>query len=111
MVLKYFFTYVRTQSNICVKSIRTDNGTEFVNTQCSNLFNSLDIIHKKSCLCALQQNGIAEKQYRHVQEVTRAIRFQANILLKFWGHCIKATVYLINMLPSIVKGLSPYEKL
>ncbi|GJW92606.1 ribonuclease H-like domain-containing protein [Tanacetum coccineum] len=44
-----FIKLVFTQFGKKVKVIRSDNRTEFVNTQLSNLFNDLGIIHQTSC--------------------------------------------------------------
>lgn len=40
-ILKDFLTYVRTQFNKLVKIVRSDNGTEFVNANCKELFKSV----------------------------------------------------------------------
>ncbi|XP_016440272.1 uncharacterized protein LOC107766073 [Nicotiana tabacum] len=56
-----------------VKTIRSDNGTKFFNTQCNDLYASL---------------------------------------VKFWGDCVKTTMYLTNKLPSdVLKEKSPFELL
>ncbi|XP_060201854.1 uncharacterized protein LOC132630283 [Lycium barbarum] len=70
-----FLTYVKTQFDKVVKIVKTDNGTEFVNSVCSNLFKTLGLIHQRSCAYYPQQNGVAERKHRHILEVTRAIRF------------------------------------
>ncbi|XP_019244427.1 PREDICTED: uncharacterized protein LOC109224294 [Nicotiana attenuata] len=73
----------------------------------------VEVLNKCNRTCAYipQQNGVAERKHRHILEVTRAIRFQANIPMKFWGHCVLAVVYIINRLPSSVIGVSPFKKL
>ncbi|XP_019232006.1 PREDICTED: uncharacterized protein LOC109212783 [Nicotiana attenuata] len=72
-----------------------------------------EVLNKCNRTCAYtpQQNGVAERKHRHILEVTRAIRFQANIPIKIWGHCVLAAIYIINRLPSSVIGVSPFEKL
>lgn len=112
VIIKQFITFVKTQFDKVIRVIRTDNGTEFVNSVCSSLFQQLGIIHQKTCVYTSQQNGVAERKHRHILEVTRAIRFQTEIPIKFWGHCVLAAVYLINRIPSIViNNQSPYERL
>jgi len=42
--------------------------------------------------------------------VARALRFQGNLPIHFWGECVLTTAYLINRTPSrLLKGRSPYE--
>lgn len=55
---------------------------------------------------------MAERKHRHLLEVTRAIRFQGHIPIRFWGYCVLAAAYLINRMPSsVLANMSPYEKL
>ncbi|XP_070017793.1 uncharacterized protein [Nicotiana sylvestris] len=80
--------------------VRTDNGTKFVNSVCENFFKNLGVIHQKTCPYTPQQNGVAESKHRHILELTRGIRFQANIPIKFWGYCVLAAgdlLYEIHM--------------
>lgn len=103
---------IKTQFNSHVKVVRSDNGTEFLNSQCSDLFNHLGILHQSSCPHTPQQNGVVERKHRHILNIARAIRFQAHLPIRFWGYCIKAAVYLINRLPSSVNfNKSAYELL
>ena len=60
----------------------------------------------------LQQNGRTKRKHQHVLNVARAVLFQANIPMKFWGECVLIVVYLINRTPSILlRGKTPYEVL
>ncbi|XP_075102309.1 uncharacterized protein LOC142177458 [Nicotiana tabacum] len=66
---KNFFAMIKTQFEITVKVVRSDNGTEFFNSQCNTLFASLGIIHQSSCPHTPQQNGVVERKYRHILEI------------------------------------------
>ncbi|XP_019248396.1 PREDICTED: uncharacterized protein LOC109227652 [Nicotiana attenuata] len=64
VLLQQFLVLVKTQFDKTVKIVRTDNGTEFVNSVCSEMFKKLGIIHQTSCAYTSQQNGVAERKQR-----------------------------------------------
>ena len=75
VVLKDFLLEVKNQFGTTVKTLRSDNGREFFNSQCSDLLSSLGIIHQSSCPYTPQQNGVVERKHRHILEVARALKF------------------------------------
>lgn len=108
-ILQCFFTLVQNQFNKSIKRVRSDNGTEFFNRNCRTLFESLGILHESSCSHTPQQNGVMERKHRHIIEVTRALRFQGSIPIRFWRECVLIVVYLINRLPTtVLQGQTPY---
>ncbi|KAL2922302.1 Retrovirus-related Pol polyprotein from transposon TNT 1-94 [Bienertia sinuspersici] len=95
-----------------VKVLRSDNGLEFEDYQCKELYNQFGIIHQRTCVDTPQQNGRAERRHRSILEMARALRFQASLPLCFWGDCVLAAVHITNRLPTSVLGdRSPYEVL
>lgn len=111
-LMKRLISMIHTQFNWSVKTIRTDNGSEFVNSNVRHFLEPQGIIHQTTCVYTPQQNSVVERRHRYVLEVARVLRFQAVIPLKFWGECVLTAVHIINRLPSTVqKGKSPYEKL
>lgn len=74
---------IHNQFDITVKKIRTDNGTKFVNSQCTRFFDSLGIIHQLTYPYTPQQNGRVEIKHKHLLQITRALMFQAALPHKF----------------------------
>ncbi|GKA70124.1 putative RNA-directed DNA polymerase [Tanacetum coccineum] len=63
-----------------IKTVRYDNGSEFVNNKMAELFNSLGIIHQTSCAYTPQQNGIAERKHRHLLNVAKSLLLPSSVL-------------------------------
>jgi len=57
------------------------------------IFSKKGILHETSCVDTRQQNGRVERKYRHILNVARALRFQVDLPIKFWGeHILIATI-------------------
>lgn len=63
--------------------IRTDNGSEFFNLTFDSLLNSHGIVHQSSCPYTPQQNSRVKRKHRHLLEMTRALRFQSGLSVKY----------------------------
>ncbi|XP_019260502.1 PREDICTED: uncharacterized protein LOC109238487 [Nicotiana attenuata] len=112
VAIRQFIAMVQNQFGIVIKVIRSDNGSEFFNAQCSELLTGLGIIHQSSCPYTPRQNGIVKRRHRYILDTARALKFQGSIPTRYWGMCVKIAVYLINMLPSsVLGGKTPYELL
>ena len=108
--MKMFFSLVERQFNKQVKLIRSDNGTEF--TCMKQYFLDHGIVFQTSCVGTPQQNGRVERKHQHILNVARALRFQGNLPIAFWGECVLSAGYLINRTPSLVlNGKTPYSVL
>lgn len=92
MCLQNFIAYIRNQFDKCTKVIRNDNGSEVLNTAYDNMYKKLGIIHQRICIYTPQQNRVTERKHKHTLKVTRAIRFQVNIPITYWGHCVLVSI-------------------
>lgn len=96
-VLKHFPTYVTNQYHKSVKTIRTDNRSEFLNSNCLTLFHDTGVKHQRT-----QQNGVVERKYKHLLQVARSILFQAKFPSKFWSETLLSATHIINRQPAKV---------
>ncbi|XP_019226597.1 PREDICTED: uncharacterized protein LOC109208047 [Nicotiana attenuata] len=87
--IKQFITMVQNQYGIVIKMIRSDNGSEFFNAQCSELLTGLGIIHQSSRPYTPQQNGIVERRHIYILDTARALKFQGAIPIRYWEMCVK----------------------
>ncbi|KAL2903852.1 Retrovirus-related Pol polyprotein from transposon TNT 1-94 [Bienertia sinuspersici] len=103
-----FLAMVERQFNKTVKIVRSDNGTEF---KCMiPYFTEHGMLFQTSCVKTPQQNGRVERKHQHILNVARALLFQGNLPVKFWGECVLSAAYLINRTPSgVLKNKTPYE--
>jgi hypothetical protein len=93
-----------------ILAMQTDWGGEY--QALNNFFSKIGIVHHVSCPHTHQQNGSAERKYRHIVEVGLSLLSHATMPLKFWDEAFQAATYLINRVPSrVIQNISPLEKL
>lgn len=111
--LHYFQQYkaeVENQLNHKVKSLRSDNGTEFCNKLFQEYLQQEGIIHQKSNPYTPEQNGSAERKNRTVIEKSRCLLFDAGLDKQFWAEAANTAVYLQNRtIAASLNGKTPFE--
>ncbi|KAJ9531246.1 hypothetical protein QJQ45_006684 [Haematococcus lacustris] len=100
---------LETQSGYRCKAIRTDNGTEYVNSRMREYCASKGIVHQHSAPYSPQQNGAAERLNRTIFEKARSIIHSADISLSFWAHAVKFANHVRCLLPVSGQPLTPWE--
>ncbi|KAJ9524806.1 hypothetical protein QJQ45_024410 [Haematococcus lacustris] len=100
---------LETQSGYRCKAIRTDNGTEYVNSRMREYCASKGIVHQHSAPYSPQQNGAAERLNRTIFEKARSIIHSADISLSFWAHAVKFSNHVRCLLPVSGQPLTPWE--
>ena len=72
------------------------------NSSFQSFFKDNGVIFQHSCVYTPQQNGVVERKHRHILQVARALKFQAQLPTQFWGECALTAVHVINRLLSFV---------
>jgi transposase InsO family protein len=72
-VLKKFLRRAQNEFNVKVKKIKSDNDTEFKNTQVEDFLDEEGIKHEFSALYTPQQNGVAERKNFILIEMARTM--------------------------------------
>ena len=101
-IIPQFYTLIKTQFSASICRFRSDNPRDYVNSTLTTFFQTHGIVHKTTCPYAPQQNGVAERKFRHVLETSRSILFHMHVPKFFWGEAVLTAIHLINRLPSRV---------
>jgi transposase InsO family protein len=72
-VLKKFLRRAQNEFDVKVKKIRSDNGTEFKNTQVEDFLDEDGIKHDFLDPYTPQQNGVAKRNNRNLIEMARTM--------------------------------------
>ena len=95
-----FYAMIRTHFESSIKTVRTDNGGEFLSYECQKFFKKTGIFHQKTCPYTPQQNGVVERKHQHLLQVARSLLFQAKLPIMFWPFSILMATHIINRIPS-----------
>jgi transposase InsO family protein len=94
-----------------IKTLRTDNGGEYVSKQFSTYLEEKGIRHKTTVPDTPQQNGVAERKNRTLGESARSMIFHAGIPKVYWAEAIATECYfqIRSLTRSIEAKKAPYE--
>jgi hypothetical protein len=81
-----------------IKKIRSDNGTEFKNSQIEGFLEEEGIKHEFSFPYTPQQNGVVERKNRTLLDMARTMLDEYKTPDQFWVEAINTACYAINRL-------------
>jgi hypothetical protein len=93
---KSFKTLVENEKETKIKCLRSDNGGEFISKEFYLLYENHGIKRQFSTTITPQQNGIAERKNRIVQEAARTMLNEAKLSDGYWREFVITTIYILN---------------
>jgi transposase InsO family protein len=96
--LKGFLRRAQNEFGLRVKKIRSDNGTEFKNSQIEGLLEEEGIKHEFSSPYTPQQNDVVERKNITLLDMARTMLDEYKTLDRFWAEAINTACYSINRL-------------
>jgi transposase InsO family protein len=96
--LKKFAKRAQNKFDTKIKKVRSDNGTEFKNTNIEKFLDEEGIGHEFSVPYTPQQNGIAERKNRTLIEAARTMLDEYKVSDQFWAEAINTACHVINRL-------------
>ncbi|GJR70441.1 retrovirus-related pol polyprotein from transposon TNT 1-94 [Tanacetum coccineum] len=98
---------VENQNDVKVKQIRTDNGTEFRNTELESFCDEKGISQNFSSPYTPEQNGVAERKNRTLIEAARTMLNGLVLSKHFWTEAVRIACYTQNR--SIIDHLGKFD--
>ena len=110
-VFRRYAKLVENKFGRSIKTVRSDNGREYVNKQLEEYLVSRGIRLETTVPYTPQQNGRSELDNRTIVESARTMLQAANLPLTLWAEAVSTAVYLLNRTPSssVQEGKTPYE--
>lgn len=104
-----FRAQVENQAEKKIKKLRTDNGTEYVNSKMKKIMLKNGYVHQTTIPFTPEQNGTAERMNRTLLEKARCMMAEANLPKKFWAEAVNTAAYLVNRSPCKSTSKTPEE--
>jgi hypothetical protein len=95
-------------TNKKIKTLRTDNGGEYTSKEFIAFFKSTGIRRELTVPHNPQQNGVAERKNRSIEETIKALLNDQGLSMFLWGETTMTTIYVQNISPHrILKDMTP----
>jgi transposase InsO family protein len=107
---KVFKEHVENEFDLKIKCLRSDNGGEFTSNEFNEFCESHGIKRHFSAPRTPQQNGVAERENRIVQEAARTMLAEGKLPNIYWREAVYTTIYILKRAQIRVNhDKTPYE--
>ena len=107
---KHYVKLFKVQMGKDIKTIRTDNGGEYISGSFAKLCKEFGIVHQTTTPSSSFQNGVAERKNRTLVEGAKALLVGAKMDIKYWNEAVTHMNMLRNVILSRGEAITPFEK-
>lgn len=105
-----FKAWAENQTGHKIRCLRDDKGGEYMSNAFERFCEEHGIARQHTIRNRPQQNGVAERFNRTLEEGIIAMLQEAKLPNTFWGEALCTLVYVLNRTPSsAAPGITPYE--
>jgi hypothetical protein len=105
-----FKAEIENLTNKKIKTLRTDNGGEYTSKEFVAFCKSAGIRRELTVPHNPQQNGVAERKNRSIEETVKALLNDQGLSMFLWGEAAMTAIYVQNRSPHrILKDMTPEE--
>ena len=97
------------RSDLTIKRLRSDNGSEFISKEFEALLVNHGIRHEKSAPHSPHQNGTAERSWPSLFEMGRCLLIEAKLPKYLWTYAVLTASYICNRCYNVRLHKTPYE--
>lgn len=95
-----------------VRTLVTDNGSEYTSKRTQELLVSKSILHELSAPFTPAQTGFVERDNRTIIEAARTMLYHNNLPVYLWGEAVSTAVYSLNRITNkFTNDKKPHELL
>ena len=107
---KIFKQQVEKQTGRRIKSLRSDNGREYVNNHFDEFLEAEGILRQLTVPYTPQQNGVAVRANRTLVEMARSMLVYSGLATNLWAEAVDTAAYLRNTcITKILGDKTPYQ--
>jgi hypothetical protein len=105
-----FKAEIENLTNKKIKTLRTDNGGEYTSKEFIAFCKSAGIRRELTVPHNPQQNGVAERKNRSIEETVKSLLNDQGLSMFLWGEAAMTTIYVQNRSPHrMLKDMTPEE--
>nr|GEU98265.1 retrotransposon protein, putative, Ty1-copia subclass [Tanacetum cinerariifolium] len=92
-----------------IQILRSDRGGEYFSIEFSSYCEAQGLIHQRTTPYTPQQNGVAERKNKVLQDMIKAMLVSANLLKNLWGEALLTACHVSNRITTKKLKVSSYE--